>query len=53
MGDTSKDKERERDEAIARQKEKVVQEVEQHSVEDVDLQDVSGGWTISYSTIEQ
>lgn len=36
--------------AVARQKEMVAQEVEQHMDEDVDLEDVSGGWTITYST---
>jgi len=36
--------------AVARQKELVAQEVEQHKDEDVDLEDVSGGWTITYST---
>jgi hypothetical protein len=36
--------------AVARQREKVAQEVEQHANEDVDLEDledVSGGWTIT------
>jgi hypothetical protein len=40
------------DEAVARLKERVAQEVEQHASEDVnleDLEDVSGGWFI-YST---
>jgi hypothetical protein len=37
-------------EAINRQKEIVAKEVEQHKVEDVDLEDVSGGWTITYTT---
>lgn len=40
-------------EAINRLKEKVAAEVEQHKGEDVsleDLEDVSGGWTITYST---
>jgi len=36
--------------ALARQKEMVAKEVEQHKDEDVDLEDVSGGWTISYTT---
>jgi hypothetical protein len=36
--------------ALARQKEMVAQEVEQHKDEDVDLEDVSGGWSISYTT---
>jgi len=36
--------------AVARQKEMVAQEVELHKDEDVDLEDVSGGWTISYTT---
>jgi hypothetical protein len=37
-------------EAVNRLKEIVAQEVEQHKPEDVDLEDVSGGWTISYTT---
>ena len=37
-------------EAINQQKEKVAREVGQHKDEDVDLEDVSGGWTISYTT---
>lgn len=41
---------RERDEAIARAKEKVAQEVEEHKAEDQDLTDVVGGWKISYDT---
>lgn len=36
--------------AITRQREMVAQEVEQHKDEDVDLEDVSGGWTITYTT---
>jgi len=42
-----------RDAAISRQQEKVAQEVEQHKDENVDLgdlEDVAGGWTISYTT---
>ena len=38
------------DQLINRMKEKVAQEVDQHKDEDVDLEDVSGGWTISYTT---
>jgi hypothetical protein len=51
MAETPKDKGL--DEAFARMKEKVAQEVEQHKAEDVDLEDledVSGGWKISYET---
>lgn len=36
--------------AIARQKEIVAQEIDQHKDEDVDLEDVSGGWLVSYAT---
>jgi len=36
--------------AVARQKELVAQEVELHKDEDVDLEDVSGGWSITYTT---
>ena len=36
--------------AITQQQEKVAKEVDQHKDEDVDLEDVSGGWTISYTT---
>lgn len=38
------------DEAVNRMKEIVAKEVDQHKDEDVDLEDVSGGWTISYTT---
>lgn len=41
------------DEALTRMKEKVAQEVERHKAEDVsleDLEDVSGGWKITYDT---
>lgn len=41
------------DEVVARLKEKVAQEVEEHKAEDVtleDLEDVSGGWKITYDT---
>jgi len=54
MSDTPKDKGL--DEAFARMKEKVAQEVEQHKDEEVDLGDlegVSGGeaaWKITYET---
>lgn len=55
MADTPKD--RGLDEAFARMKEKVAQEVEQHKDEEVDLgdlEDVSGGsttgWKITYET---
>ena len=51
MGD-AKDKDKV-NEAVARLKDVVGQEVEQHANEDVnleDLEDVSGGWTITYST---
>lgn len=51
MADTPKDKGL--DEAFARMQEKVAQEVEQHKAEDVnleDLEDVSGGWEITYKT---
>jgi hypothetical protein len=41
------------DEAIKRQKEMVAKEVDQHKDEDVDLEDVSGGWSISYTTDPQ
>jgi len=37
-------------EAVDRLKEIVDQEVEEHKAEDVDLEDVSGGWSISYTT---
>jgi hypothetical protein len=40
-------------EVFAHMKEKVAQEVEQHKDEEVDLEDledVSGGWTITYGT---
>ena len=40
-------------EVVARLKDVVAQEVEQHADEDinlVDLEDVSGGWQITYST---
>jgi len=50
MANTPNDK---MDEALARLKEKVAQEVEQHKSEDVtleDLEDVSGGWKITYDT---
>lgn len=40
-------------EAIDRQKEVVAKEVDQHKDEDVDLEDVSGGWAISYTTVEE
>jgi hypothetical protein len=49
MGD-AKDKV---NEVVARLKDVVAQEVEQHADEDinlVDLEDVSGGWHITYST---
>jgi len=36
--------------AVARQKEMVAQQVEQHKDEDVNLEEVSGGWSISYTT---
>ena len=48
MAETPKDKAI--DEAINQQNEKVAKEVDQHKAEDVDLEDVSGGWTISYTT---
>ena len=51
MADTPKDKAL--DEALAHMKEKVAQEVAQHKDEDVsleDLEDVSGGWKITYDT---
>lgn len=51
MADTPKDKGL--DEAFARMKEKVAQEVEKHKDEDVsleDLENVSGGWKITYDT---
>lgn len=51
MADTPKDKGL--DEAFARMKETVAQEVEKHKAEDVsleDLENVSGGWTITYDT---
>lgn len=41
------------DEGVARLRDKVKQEVEQHAGEDVkleDLEDVSGGWKITYET---
>lgn len=41
------------DDAVARLKEKIAQEVEQHKDEDValeELEDVSGGWKITYET---
>jgi hypothetical protein len=41
------------DEVVARLKNVIDQEVEQHASEDVnleDLEDVSGGWAITYST---
>jgi len=41
MGNTAKG--RERDEAIARQKEEVAKEVEQHKDEDIDLGEAVGG----------
>jgi hypothetical protein len=50
MGD-SKDKGI--DEAVARLKEKVAQEAAQHAEEEVnleDMEDVSGGWKITYET---
>jgi hypothetical protein len=39
-------------EAVNRLKKIVAEEVDQHKVEDVDLEDVSGGvvWSISYTT---
>lgn len=37
-------------EAVDRLKKIVAEEVDQHKTEDVDLEDVSGGWTISYTT---
>jgi hypothetical protein len=37
-------------EAVNRLKEIVAEEVDQHKAEDVDLEDVSGGWSISYTT---
>lgn len=51
MADTSKDKGL--DEAFALMKERVAQEVEAHKDEDVsleDLENVSGGWEITYKT---
>lgn len=54
MEDTSKDKGL--NEAFARMKEKVSQEVERHKDEDValeDLENVSGGWSITYNTSAQ
>jgi len=51
MADTSKDKGL--DEAFKLMKEKVAQEVEKHKDEDVsleDLENVSGGWEITYKT---
>jgi hypothetical protein len=38
------------DEAVNRLKKIVDEEVDQHKDEDVDLEDVSGGWSISYTT---
>ncbi len=38
------------DEAVDRLKEIVAEEVEEHKAEDVDLEDVSGGWSVSYTT---
>lgn len=49
MGDTQKDKGKVQD-ALARQHELIAQEVEKHKDEDVDLENVSGGWSISYTT---
>jgi hypothetical protein len=49
MEDTQKDKGKVQD-AVARQTELIAKEVEQHKDEDVDLEDVSGGWSISYTT---
>jgi hypothetical protein len=37
-------------EAVNRLKEIVAEEVDEHKVEDVDLEDVSGGWSVSYTT---
>lgn len=37
-------------EAVKRQQELIAEEVDQHQAEDVDLEDVSGGWGISYTT---
>jgi hypothetical protein len=37
-------------ETVKRLKEIVAQEVDEHKAEDVDLEDVSGGWTITYVT---
>ena len=54
MADTPRDKGL--DEAFARMKEKVAQEVETHKDEDVsieDLENVSGGWSITYNTSSQ
>jgi len=51
MADTPKDKGL--DEVFAIMKEKVAQEVENHKDEDVsleDLENVSGGWEITYKT---
>jgi hypothetical protein len=50
---TAMAEDKERDAAISRQKQKVAQEVEQHKDESVDLddlEDVAGGWKISYTT---
>ncbi|MFL6236574.1 MAG: hypothetical protein ACJ76N_25820 [Thermoanaerobaculia bacterium] len=52
MGDAKDAKDRV-DEVVARVKGAVTKEVEQHANEDVDLgdlEDVSGGWHITYST---
>lgn len=37
-------------EAVDRLKKIVDEEVDQHKDEDVDLEDVSGGWAVSYTT---
>jgi hypothetical protein len=54
MADTPRDKGL--DEAFAHMKERVAQEVEAHKDEDVsleDLENVSGGWSITYNTSQQ
>jgi len=54
MADAPKDKGI--DEAVARLKEQVSQEAAQHADEDVnleDMEDVSGGWKITYETDPQ